>query len=82
MSTSFGIKIKFNVLYETGNKVQIAIMRETVLYLERCALIILRDPENQFNKEATKCAGRLFKTASNIREKARELAGGRAQCQE
>lgn len=73
LTEPFGVNVGFNVLHKTGEGINIKIMKETALYLERCASIIMRDPENKFNREATKCAGRLYLKANKIRDKIDEL---------
>lgn len=73
MTEPFGIEIKFNVLHKTGRGVGAGIMRILANSLEECAFVILNDPENQFNKEAQKCASKLYRKTLSMREKAKEL---------
>ena len=73
MNEPFGIEVKFNVLHKTGKGVNAGIMRIMSNAVEESAFVILNDPENQFNKEAQKCAAKLYRTVVKMREKAKEL---------
>jgi len=73
MTEPFGIDCKFNILHKTGKGINVEIMRETARYLQTCALIILNDPENQFNREAQKCAAKLYRQSEKVKQKASEL---------
>jgi hypothetical protein len=73
MTEPFGIEVKFNVLHETGKGVNTGIMRIMANAVEQCAFVILNDPKNQFNQEATKCAAKLYGKVVRMRNKADEL---------
>jgi len=73
MTEPFGIEVKFNILHKTGKGINTGIMRVMANAIEECAFIVLMDPENQFNREAQKCAAKLYRKIRKIREKIDEL---------